>query len=35
MSTGLQWGNILVLVVAAVALLAAGTWFFERRDIGL
>ncbi|MEP7292533.1 MAG: ABC transporter permease subunit [Chloroflexota bacterium] len=35
MTTGLQWGNILVLVAAAVALVAAGTWFFERRDIGL
>jgi ABC-2 type transport system permease protein len=35
MSTGLQWGNVLVLVVAAVVLLAGGLWFFERRDIGL
>jgi ABC-2 type transport system permease protein len=35
MSTGLQWGNILVLLAATVVLAAAGLWFFERRDIGL
>ena len=35
MSTGLQWGNILVLVVAAVVLVAGSLWFFQRRDIGL
>jgi ABC-2 type transport system permease protein len=35
MSTGLQWGNILVLLVAAVVLVVGSVWFFERRDIGL
>lgn len=34
MNTGLQWGNILILVVTAVVLVVGAVWFFERRDIG-
>jgi ABC-2 type transport system permease protein len=35
MSTGLQWGNVLVLLAAALVLVVGGIWCFERRDIGL
>ncbi len=35
MNTGLQWGNILVLLAAAAVLLIGGVLCFERRDIGL
>jgi beta-exotoxin I transport system permease protein len=32
---GLNWGNVLVLVVAAVVCVGGGIWAFQRRDIGL
>lgn len=32
---GLAWGNVLLMLLAAVVLLAGGIWFFERRDVGL
>lgn len=35
MSTGLQWGNVLVLVVASAVLIVGSLWFFQHRDIGL
>ncbi len=31
---GLSWGNILLLIVAATALVAVGLWGFQRRDVG-
>ncbi|HVO42273.1 MAG TPA: ABC transporter permease subunit, partial [Aggregatilineales bacterium] len=33
--SGLNWGNVLVLVVVALVLMAGGTWLFQRRNIGL
>lgn len=35
MSTGLNWGNILLLVVVTVVLAVGSLWFFERRDVGV
>lgn len=35
MSTGLNWGNIILLVAVTVVLTAGSLWFFERRDIGV
>jgi ABC-type transport system involved in multi-copper enzyme maturation permease subunit len=35
LQNGLVWGNVLLLLVAAVVLVAGGMWFFERRDVGL
>ncbi len=32
---GLDWGNVLVLGVVTVVLMAGGTWLFQRRNIGL
>jgi len=32
---GLNWLNVLVLVVAAVVLLVGGMWLYQRRDIGV
>jgi ABC-type transport system involved in multi-copper enzyme maturation permease subunit len=32
---GLSWGNISLLLVAAVVLFAGSLWFFQRRDIGV
>jgi ABC-2 type transport system permease protein len=32
---GLNWDNVLVLVVATVVLVAGGMWLFQRRNIGL
>ncbi len=34
MKTGLNWGNIAVLVAAGIVLVAAGVLLFQRRDIG-
>lgn len=35
MQNGLNWGNIALLLVVTVLLVAGGMWFFERRDVGL
>jgi ABC-2 type transport system permease protein len=35
MSAGLQWGNVIVLLAAAVVLVVGAIWCFERRDIGV
>ena len=32
---GLNWGNILILAVATIALMVAGLWLFQRRNIRL
>jgi ABC-2 type transport system permease protein len=32
---GLNWSNVLILLVAMVILMAGGMWLFQRRDIGL
>lgn len=32
---GLNWGNVLLLMVATVILVTGGMWLFQRRDIGL
>ena len=33
--SGLNWGNVLVLIAATIVLMAGGTWLFQRRNIGL
>ena len=35
MRSGLNWGNIAVLIAAAVVCIGGGIWLFQRRDIGL
>ena len=35
MTTGLNWSNVIVLLVLSAVLAAAGVWCFERRDIGV
>jgi beta-exotoxin I transport system permease protein len=35
MTNGLNWGNIAVLLVAAVVLFGGSIWLFERRDVGI
>lgn len=35
MTTGLQWGSVLLLSAVALILAAGSLWFFERRDIGV
>ncbi len=35
MSTGLVWGNVILLLVFAALFAAAALWFFQRRDIGV
>lgn len=35
MNTGLIWGNVIVLLVAAAICVVGTLWCFERRDIGL
>lgn len=32
---GLAWGNVLLLLVVSVALVAGAVWFFQRRDVGI
>jgi ABC-2 type transport system permease protein len=32
---GLAWGNVLLLLVVSVALVAGAAWFFQRRDVGI
>jgi ABC-2 type transport system permease protein len=32
---GLNWGNMAVLLVATVVLLAGSIWFFQRRDVAV
>ncbi len=35
MTTGIQWGNVLLLIVVGVGLFSGGVFLFQRRDIGL
>ena len=35
MTAGLNWGNVILLLVVTVVLALGALWFFERRDIGV
>lgn len=35
MQHGMEWGNVLMLLVATVICAAAAVWFFQRRDISV
>lgn len=32
---GLNWGNVGILLIATLLMIAGGTWLFQRRNIGL